>query len=66
MSAIKDWGGYSPNPIGDAQLLSDIGMKGKFIPPWVLKTTRWVVDDSITTQDFVGILSYLDQRGLIK
>jgi hypothetical protein len=66
MTAIKDWGGYSPHGITDAQLLSDMGIKGHVIPSWVMKTTKWVVDDEVSQQEFISVIKYMSEKGIIK
>ena len=66
MGAIKDWGGYSPNPISDSELLGKIGIKGQHLPNWVMKTTKWVVDGETTPDDFVGAINYLYSKNMIK
>ena len=66
MGAIKDWGGYSSNPISDSELLGKIGIKGQHLPNWVMKTTKWVVDGETTPDDFVGAINYLYSKNMIK
>jgi hypothetical protein len=64
--SIKEWGGYSSKSIPDSQLLEKIGVKGEHIPPWYMKTTRWVVDGTMTQDDFVNGIKYLDAKGLLR
>ncbi|MHB8546427.1 MAG: hypothetical protein ACYDAJ_06640 [Nitrosotalea sp.] len=66
LQSIKDWGGYSSNPISDSRLLSYLGMRGTHISPWVAKTARWVVSGDMTEQEFVNVIQYLDKSGMIK
>lgn len=66
LGTIKDWGGYSPTPISDSQLLSTVGIDGKFIPPWFSHTARWVVQGEESQQDFVEGIKYLYQKGLVR
>lgn len=66
MTAIKEWGGYSPQSISDSQLLGSLGMQGLHIPSWVMKTTKFVVNGDIDEQDFVNIIKYLNGNGIIK
>jgi hypothetical protein len=66
MQAIKDWGGYSPHPISDAQLLSDMGISGQHIPTWTMKVTKWVVDGEVSQTEFENALKYLSHAGIIK
>ena len=66
MPAIKDWGGYSPNPISDSDLLAKIGIQGQHIPSWVAKTTKWVVDGNVTPQEFENLVKYLASAGIVK
>jgi hypothetical protein len=66
MPSIEDWGGYSPHPISDSELLSDMGINGNHIPSWVMTTTKFVVNGDITAEDFVNIVKYLASQGIIK
>ncbi|MGI0069785.1 MAG: hypothetical protein ACREAN_05975, partial [Nitrosopumilaceae archaeon] len=66
MQSIKEWGGYAPNSISDSQLLADAGMHGTHIPSWMMKDTKWVVDGTISQQDFENALKYLEQKGIVK
>jgi hypothetical protein len=65
MSAIKDWGGYSSNPISDSKLLYHMGIKGDHIPSWVMKLTKYVVNGDITEKEFASTIKYLSANGLI-
>ena len=66
VSKIKDWGGYSPNPISDSELLSDIGIQGQSIPNWAGKLSKMVVDGDLTPQEFENALKYLASIGVVK
>ena len=66
MQPIKDWGGYSPHPITNSELLSDIGIKGHMIPTWVMKTTKWVVNGEETPQEFITAIKYMSEKGIIQ
>ncbi|HEV2193393.1 MAG TPA: hypothetical protein VGR54_07245 [Nitrosopumilaceae archaeon] len=66
MPVIKEWGGYSPTSISDSELLANMGIKGNFIPPWFMKTTKWVVNDEISEQEFVNAIKYMYQIRIIK
>jgi len=66
LSAIKMWGGYSSKSISDSELLGGLGMHGKHIPSWLMKSTRLVVNGDISQDEFVSILKYMDGKGLIK
>ncbi len=66
MPAIKDWGGYSPNPISDSDLLAKIGIQGQHIPSWVMKTSKWIIDGEMSQQEFVNAIKYLSDKGMIK
>lgn len=65
LDVIKEWGGYSPTSISDSQLLSEIGIDGKSIPPWFMKTAKWAVQGDESQQDFVNGIKYLYDKGLI-
>jgi len=66
IDAIKDWGGYSSNPISDSQILSEMGVKGEHIPSWFTKTAGWVVNDQMSQDDFINAVNYMSQQGIIK
>lgn len=65
LDTIKEWGGYSQTSISDSQLLSEIGIDGKSIPPWFMKTAKWTVQGDESQQDFVKGIKYLYEKGLI-
>ncbi|MDE1867109.1 MAG: hypothetical protein KGI08_05300 [Thaumarchaeota archaeon] len=65
LDSIKEWGGYSPTSISDSQLLGEIGIDGKSIPPWFMKTTKWIVQGETTQQEFVNGIKYLYEKGLV-
>ena len=64
--AIKDWGGYSPNPISDSEFLSHMGISGKSIPKWVAMPAKYVINGDLTPQEFEIIVKYLASKGIIK
>lgn len=64
--AIKDWGGYSSNPISDSEFLSHMGISGQFIPKWVTTPAKYVVDGDLTPQEFETIVKYLASQGIVK
>ena len=66
MESIKDWAGYSPHPISNHDLLNQMNINAQRIPSWVGKTAKWVVDGSVTTQEFVNVLKYLNEKGIVK
>jgi hypothetical protein len=66
MQPIKDWGGYSPHPITNSELLSDIGIKGHMIPTWVVNTAKWVVNGEETPQEFITAIKYLSEKRIIQ
>ncbi|HET6458854.1 MAG TPA: hypothetical protein VFG24_08265, partial [Nitrosopumilaceae archaeon] len=66
MAEIKKWGGYAPQSISDSQLLQDMGLQGKHIPSWFTKTVKWLVDGTISQQDFENALKYMSQNGILK
>ncbi|GEM_PF-2242226 len=66
MPAIKDWGGYSPHPISDSELLNDMGIKADHIPSWFMKTTKWVVNSEMSEQEFANAIKYMYEKGIIK
>jgi YVTN family beta-propeller protein len=66
MTVVKEWGGYLPQSISDSQMLNSMGFKGDHTPSWLMKTTKWVVDGSITLQDFENAIEYLHDAGIIK
>ncbi|MGH2611634.1 MAG: hypothetical protein ACRDFB_01130 [Rhabdochlamydiaceae bacterium] len=43
-----------------------MNINGQHIPSWVGKTAKWVVDGSVTTQEFVNALKYLNEKGIVK
>lgn len=65
LDTIKEWGGYSQTSVSDSQLLSEIGIDGKSIPPWFMKTAKWTVQGDESQQDFVKGIKYLYEKGLI-
>ncbi|MGI0088401.1 MAG: hypothetical protein ACREBI_10680 [Nitrosotalea sp.] len=66
LDTIKEWGGYSATSISDSQLLSEIGIDGKSIPPWFMKTAKWVAQGEESQQDFVKGVKYLYEKGLVR
>ena len=67
LSAVKDWGGYSSHPITDSEFLKAMNINdASYIPSWVSKTTKWVADGSVSTQEFQAAISYLHQTHAIK
>ncbi|MGI0027207.1 MAG: choice-of-anchor U domain-containing protein [Nitrosopumilaceae archaeon] len=66
ITVIKEWGGYTPTSISDSELLSKLGIKANHIPSWMMKTTKWVVNDEMTEQEFVNAVKYLYANGMIK
>ena len=66
MTAIKEWGGYAPNPISDKELLSTFGIQGQQIPSWLMKTTKWLVNGQMSEDEFINIIKYLAKNGMIK
>lgn len=64
--AIKDWAGYSPNPISDSEFLSHMGISGQSVPKWVTVPAKYVVDGDLTPQEFETIIKYLASKGIIK
>jgi hypothetical protein len=42
-----------------------MGISGKHLPAWILKNAKYVVNDEISTQDFVKAVNYLKNKGLI-
>ena len=66
LSAVKDWGGYSPHPITDSDFLKSMNINdATHVPTWVSKTAKWVVDGSISLQDFQTMIAYLHQTHAI-
>ncbi|TLX81589.1 MAG: YncE family protein, partial [Thaumarchaeota archaeon] len=66
MTIVKEWGGYLPQSISDSQMLNSMGLKGDHTPSWLMKITKWVVDGSVTLQDFENAIEYLHDTGIIK
>lgn len=66
MPVIKEWGGYSSTSISNSELLADMGIKGHFIPPWFMKTAKWVVNNETTQQDFLNAIKYMYDKEMIK
>src|SRR2546427_6050763 len=66
LNAINEWSGYSPTSISDSGLLHKIGIKGQYIPSWVMKTTKWLVEGQMSQEEFINIMKYLDENKLIK
>jgi hypothetical protein len=67
LSLVKDWGGYSSHPITDSELLKAMNINdATYIPSWVDKMTKWVVDSSVSQQEFQNAILYLHQVHVIK
>ncbi|GEM_PF-973546 len=67
VTTMKEWAGYSPTAISDSQMLQSMGYHGTHIPSWVMKSTaKWVVDGTITQDEFAGIIKYLVENNIIK
>ncbi|MDE1728048.1 MAG: hypothetical protein KGH81_02570, partial [Thaumarchaeota archaeon] len=67
ITTVKEWAGYSPNVISNSQLLQSMGYQGNYIPPWVMKgTAKYLVDGSITQDDFAGAIKYLVDNHIVK
>ena len=66
MTIVKEWGGYLPQSISDSQMLDSMGLEGDHAPSWLMKTAKWVVDGSVTLQDFKNAIEYLHDKGIIK
>jgi sugar lactone lactonase YvrE len=66
LSVIKDWAGYSLHPISNKQFLSEMGVTAEFVPNWVSKTAKFVVDGDITPQDLQNAVKYLASHGIVK
>lgn len=64
--AVMEWGGYSSTSISDSDLLKDLGIPAHHIPPWVMKTAKWVVDNQTSQDDFVKTIKYMYNVGLVK
>lgn len=62
---IKQWGGYSPKSISDSEMLSDMGIDAKHIPSWYMKTSKWVVSNDMTPEEFVNAIKYMYDKGII-
>lgn len=65
MISIKKWSGYSSESITDSQMLHDIGINADYVPSWVKKTTKWIMSNEITEQDFVNAIQYLHKKGIV-
>ena len=66
METIKKWGGYSSKSISDSEMLHAFGLRGSHVPSWMMKNTQWVVDGTMTQQDFGNALKYLSDNNIIK
>jgi sugar lactone lactonase YvrE len=66
LPTIKDWGGYSSNPISDSEFLSHMGIVGQSIPQWVAIPAKYAVNGDLTPQEFEIIVKYLASQGIIK
>lgn len=62
---VKQWGGYSAKSISDSEMLSDMGIDAKHIPSWYMKTSKWVVNNDVTPEEFVNAIKYLYDKGII-
>lgn len=62
---VKQWGGYSPKSISDSEMLSDMGIDAKYIPSWYMKTSKWVVSNDVTPEEFVNAIKYMYDKGII-
>ena len=62
---VKQWGGYSSKSISDSEMLSDMGIDAKHIPSWYMKTSKWVVNNDVTPEEFVNAIKYLYEKGII-
>ena len=63
---IKEWAGYSPTSISDAQLLDHIGIKGDHIPSWFMHASKWLVNGDTSQQEFREAVKYLSSKGVIR
>ncbi len=64
---IEGWGGYSSNQISDSELLAFAGITGEKIPSWFKQSNiaKWLLEDTITNQEFVNALQFLAKEGLL-
>ena len=67
ITSVKEWAGYSPTAISDSQMLQSIGYQGSHIPGWVMKNVaKYLVDGTITQEQFTGTIKYLVDNHIIK
>lgn len=66
LSDIKKWGGYSSESISDSELLKIVGIDAQHIPSWFMKTSKWVISEDVTPQEFTSALKYMYEKGIIK
>ncbi|MDE1764915.1 MAG: hypothetical protein KGI27_01435 [Thaumarchaeota archaeon] len=67
VTTVKEWAGYNPTSISDSQMLQSMGYQGSHIPSWVMKkVARYLVDGTITPDDFADVIKYLVDNHVIK
>jgi hypothetical protein len=66
LTIIKEWGGYSSKSISDSELLDYLKINAKHIPSWFMKTSKWIVNNDITEQEFVNAITYMHEHGVVK
>lgn len=67
LATVKEWAGYNPVAISDSQMLQYMGYQGSYIPSWVMKSmAKYLVDGTITQDQFAGTIKYLVDSHIIK
>lgn len=63
---IKKWAGFSSEHIADNELLEYLGLEGTQIPLWFKNTVpKWVIEGTISEQEFIDSLRYLSDRQIL-
>lgn len=67
VSTVKEWAGYSQTSISDSKMLQSIGYHGTHVPTWVMKNVaKYLIDDTITQDEFVNVIKYLEENHAIR
>jgi hypothetical protein len=63
---LEKWAGYSQEVVSDSELLQYAGIEGTNIPDWFKKNlAKWIIDGTVTQQEFVNALTYLNENGIL-
>ena len=65
LSVLKRWAGYDTESASDVKVLSEFGIAGDKIPSYVKQFTAWIINNEITRDEFVDVLHYLKDAGVL-